>query len=417
MTRSRLWLCRPRVLPLLTAVLLILACGPGVWSTLHAQMPDARAMSGIPRPVDDLPNGSVSVRVIRGDMTNDVVNQPVEMRGVEPPRTVNTDAGGRAQFDNVAPGTAVSFAAVVDGERLQSQQFQMPDQGGIRMLLVATDQAQAAAAKAAAVPGEVVIGGESRFIIEPNDENVSVFYIFDIVNNQKTPVNPSTPFVMTLPADAVGTTLMEGSSPLASSRGRDIVVNGPFPPGATQIQVAASYPLGNGTVEISQTFPAALQELALIAKKEGAMQLASPQIERQQETVTEGTPVIIATGKGVPAGQPLRITVTGLPHHSAVPRNVTLIIAGLILIGGAWALSRAASPEDLAAERQRLVARREKLFQDLVRLEHDHQRGKIGGARYDGRREELLQSLEHVYGALEHDDEGPGPASKTGVAA
>ena len=30
------------------------------------QMPDPRQMAGIPRPVDDLPAGSVSVRLIRG---------------------------------------------------------------------------------------------------------------------------------------------------------------------------------------------------------------------------------------------------------------------------------------------------------------------------------------------------------------
>lgn len=399
------------------AVALALSVGVTSSSRLHAQMPDARAMSGIPRPVDDLPNGSVSVRVIRGDMSNDVANQPVEMRGVEPPRTANTDADGRAQFDNIAPGTGVSFATVVDGERLESQQFQMPAQGGVRMLLVATDQAQAAAARAAAVPGEVAIAGESRIIIEPNDESVSVFYIFDIVNSGSAPVNPSKPFVLTLPSEALNTTLMEGSSPLASSSGREVTVNGPFPPGATQIQVAAQYPVGNGTIVLTQTFPANLQELALIAKKEGAMQLTSPQIERQQETVTEGTPVIIATGKGVAAGQALSITVSGLPHHSSVPRNITLIVTGLILIAGAWALSRSVSPEDRAAERKKLLARRERLFQDLVRLEHEQKRGKVGGAKYDARREELLQSLEHVYGALEDEDEGPGPATKSGVAA
>src|SRR5687767_8758336 len=43
---------------------------------LHAQI-DPRQMAGIPRPVDDLPNGSVSVRVIRGALTNNIPNQTV----------------------------------------------------------------------------------------------------------------------------------------------------------------------------------------------------------------------------------------------------------------------------------------------------------------------------------------------------
>ena len=416
MTGLPLFPARGAVLPLLMATLISLA-GAGAGSRVHAQMPDARAMSGIPRPVDDLPNGSVSVRVIKGDMTQNLPNQPVEMRGVEPSRTVNTDVEGRAQFDNIAPGAAISFAATVDGERLESQQFQMPAQGGVRMLLVAADQAQAAAATAAAVPGEVTIAGESRIIIEPSDENVSVYYIFDIVNGGQAPVNPSRPFVLTLPPAAVGTAVMDGSSPLASARGREVTIKGPFPPGPTQVQIAAQYPVGSGTVEITQPLPAAMQDFVVIAKKEGAMQLSSPQFERQQETVTEGTPVIIASGKGVPAGQSFAITISGLPHHSGIPRTLALVSAGIILLVGAWAASRAVSPEDRAAERKTLMARREKLFQDLVRLEHDRKRGKVPAAKYDARREELVQSLEHVYGALEEEGEGPGPATKTGVAA
>ena len=58
-----------------------------------------------------------------------------------------------------------------------------------------------------------------------------------------------------------------------------------------------------------------------------------------------------------------------------------------------------------------------KTFQDLVRLESDQRRGKIDPSRYTTRREELLEGLEHVYGALDEDDAGPEPASRTGVAA
>ena len=63
------------------------------------------------------------------------------------------------------------------------------------------------------------------------------------------------------------------------------------------------------------------------------------------------------------------------------------------------------------------MARREKLFQDLVSLEHDHRRGRIGPERYVSRREELVAALEHVYGALDPDDRSPEPADRTGLAA
>src|ERR1043166_8497921 len=71
------------------------------------QMPDPKQMSGIPRPVTDLPDGSISVRVIRGDLSNNIKNQTVELRVGGKVQTVKTDDNGRAQFDKVTPGATV----------------------------------------------------------------------------------------------------------------------------------------------------------------------------------------------------------------------------------------------------------------------------------------------------------------------
>lgn len=406
--------------PLVTLVLFLVGVLGGGWSA-YAQMPDMKQMSGIPRPVDDLPNGSVSVRLIRGDMSKNIANHPVEMHIGSSLQTVTTDAEGRAQFDNVAPGTPVKFVAVVDGERLESQEFPAPARGGVRLLLVATDpdaEKQTAAEPATpAVTGAVAIGGESRIILEPNEENVLVYYVLDIVNSGQAPVNPQTPFTFSLQSSAVGTAVIQGSSPLASSDGRDITVRGPFPPGSTQLQVAAEYPISGGAVEISQAFPAAMQEVVVIAKKIGGMTLSSPQLERVQETVSEGTVVMIGAGKSVAAGTPITLSIAGLPFHSSVPRTVTMVLAVVIILAGVWAAASTGDPADRQGERRQLIARREKLFQELVRLENDHRRGRVDGPRYAARREELLQSLEHIYGALDDDETGPEPANRPGVAA
>ena len=58
-------------------------------------------------PKIDLPKGSISVRVIRGDMSHNLANQPVDMRAGNTTRTVNTDAEGRAQFEH--PSDPVNF--------------------------------------------------------------------------------------------------------------------------------------------------------------------------------------------------------------------------------------------------------------------------------------------------------------------
>jgi len=409
---------RIRSLALVAACVALLLAGGG---RAAAQMPDMAQMSGIPRPVDDLPVGSVSVRVIRGDLSNPVVGNPVEMRVGDAVTTVNTDDQGRAQFDRIVPGSPVTFSTVVDGKRLDSQPFNMQPQGGVRMLLVAIDAGAAKAAPAPTVPavtGAVTIAGESRIVIEPADGTMSVYYILDIVNASSSPVNPERPFVFTMPAAATNTTVIQGSSPLASNKGREVTVAGPFPPGTTAIQVAAEFPVTTGSVSFEQVFPANIPEPIVLAKKEGAMSLTSPQLDRVQDTVTEGTAVVIGAGAALNAGTPLSITLSGLPHHSAVPRNISLILVGVIVIIGFWAATRPGDAGgDRLADRKRLISRREKLLQDLVRLEQDHRRGKVDGTRYGARREELLQALEHVYGALDEAGAGPEPAGKAGVVS
>ena len=63
-------------------------------------MPDPKEMSGIPRPVPvgDLPNRTVSVRLIRGALSNNIAGHPVDLLIDGTPRTVKTDENGRAEF-------------------------------------------------------------------------------------------------------------------------------------------------------------------------------------------------------------------------------------------------------------------------------------------------------------------------------
>lgn len=392
----------------------------GVSGSAQIQMPDAREMSGIPRPVDDLSAGTVSVRLIRGDLSNNMTGHPVELRVGDGGQTANTDSSGRAEFRNLPPGARLKATAVVDDERLESQEFQMPAQGGIRLLLVATDKEKekraAEEAKAPAVDGQVVLGGESRIVVEPGDDRVAVYYLLDISNTARVPVNPTVPFEFDMPPGSTGATVLQGSSPLATVNGPRVRVSGPFPPGETLVRVACELPVSGGTMEIAAMFPAPVQQLVVFAKKVGNLRMSSPQFERQQEMPAGTDTLIVAAGGTIAAGQPILLTLSGLLHHSRLPRTVALILAGAVVFIGVWAAGRPADPASRSAERKRLVARREKLFQDLVRLEHDHRRGRLDEPRYSGRREQLVTALEQIYGALD-EDTGPDPADRTGVAA
>lgn len=400
-------------------------CVLGVAPAAQIQMPDAKTMSGIPRPVNDLPNGTVSVRLIRGQLSNNITDFPVELHVGAQVRTVKTDEAGRAEFGSLPPGEKLKAVAVVDGERLESEEFPAPANGGIRLMLVATDKQGTASAGArggspapdTAVSGTVVIGGQSRIIIAPADESVSIYYLLDIVNNARVPVNPPNGFTFEMPAGATGTTLLEGSSPAAAVKGPVVTVSGPFAPGRTFLQVACNLPVTSGSLDVRQQFPAALEQLSVFVRKMGEMKLSSPQLASQQDTPVSGETFIAASGGAVAAGQPIVLRLDGLPHHSAAPRWIALSLAGGIIVLGAWLASRPDMAEARLAERKRLQTRRDKLFGDLVRLENDHRAGKIAEGRYVSRREEIMSALEHIYGALDSDGMGPEPAEGSGVAA
>src|SRR5947208_6842959 len=188
----------------------------GEFASAQFQMPDPKQMAGIPRPVNDLPDASISVRLIRGQLSNNIASHLVELhfangRVIK----VNTDDAGRAQFDKVPPGV-VKASADVDGEHLESQDFEAPKQGGIRLMLVATDKNAPASAPgvavAPAVAGAVSLSENSRIVLEPGDEDVAVYYMLELVNNNTNPVNPNPPFAFDMPTGPLGTTLLDGSS-------------------------------------------------------------------------------------------------------------------------------------------------------------------------------------------------------------
>jgi hypothetical protein len=378
-------------------------------------MPDPKQMSGIPRPVDDLPKGSISVRLIRGALSNNISGHPVDLHIGGKVTTVKTDENGRAQFDAVPPGATVKAAADVDGEHLESQEFAAPSQGGVRLMLVATDPAKAAAP---AITGTVVIGPQSRIVLQPREEAVDVYYLLDIANAGSGPVKTATPFAFEMPPDAVRCGIMQGSSPQATIAGLRVTVEPPFAPGSTFVQVACELPAATGSVDIEQRFPAILEQIAVVVKKVGETTLRSPQVKEQRELPADGETFIAATGGAVAAGQPLELSISGVPHHNPAPRRVALTLVLVIALAGTWFASRRVGEAPAkAAERKRLLARRDKLFGELVRLEQDHRSGRMDDRRYASRRAEVVGALEQIYGALDDDDAGPEHAGRAGLAA
>jgi hypothetical protein len=115
----------------------MLGTGPGAGG-----MPNLGAISGKPLPDRGMATGTVTVRVARQSPANAVANvvitAVVEAPGGESrKRSAKTDAGGRALFEGLPVGHRFHAEVVVDGEKLETDTFPLPDVGGIRTMLIA----------------------------------------------------------------------------------------------------------------------------------------------------------------------------------------------------------------------------------------------------------------------------------------
>ncbi len=306
----------------------------------QVQMPNASEMSGRPLATADLPVGTVSVRVVRGGFDKNIPGQPVEFTIDGQSRVVSTNSEGRAVVSGIRSGSQVQAVAIVDGERLESLAFTM-GATAMQMALVATDPEDVVRAEedkvlatAEATKGIVVLGPESRVIVELDEAGLRVFYLMDILNSARTPVDIGGPLIFELPQGARGTAILEASSSQASANGPRFIVTGPFAPGITKLEGAFEVPYRSDTVHLQQVWPATLQQLTLLVEQHGALDIASAQISARNIMMNQGQPLIFATGPAIAAGQALSLDLSGLPHHPVWPRWIALTLAlGLVVVG------------------------------------------------------------------------------------
>jgi hypothetical protein len=377
-------------------------------------MPDPALIHGRAIPAAELPVGTVTVRVVREAIGNNVAGQDVRLTVAGSPRNAKTDDMGRAEFANLAPGAEVRADANVDGEPLVSETFTVPASGGLRVILVAglkeaaarKEKEAAAAAAAPAVRGAVVLGPNSRTVMQFSDDTLQVFYVLDILNNARTRVDIGGPLIIDLPRGAAGATVLEGSSPAASVAGDRLTVTGPFAPGTTVVQLAFRLLHDSPELTMQQTWPVPVQQLTVAMQKVGAVSMSSPQFSTVGEVpLGTGMPFLLGSGPPVAAGGTVTIQLSNLPAHSPVPRYIALALAAAIMAIGGWmAFGARTTTKD---PRPRLIARRKALLAELAALET---RRRAGGVVDEGRRGRLLAELEQVYGELDeaHTPRGGG---------
>lgn len=381
-------------------------------ASAQINMPDPALIHGRALPAPELAPGTVTVRLVREAIGNNIVGEQVRLTVAGVARTATTDAEGRAEFTGLSPNAAARADATVDGEALTSEPLTVPATGGLRVILVAGLKAAAAraaeeaAAGAAAPPvkGVVVLGPNSRVAVEFQDDALQMFYILDILNSARMRVDTGGPVIIDLPEGAGGATILQGSSPSATVSGDRVTVTGPFAPGVTPVQVAFQLRHDSASLQLQQTWPIALEQLTVAAEKIGSLSIASPQFSTVGEIKTDnGTPFLLGSGPALPAGSTLTLELSNLPVHSRTPMLIALGAAALILGVGVWL---SVSVRTRGPSRAQLVSRRDELLAELAGLERRRLRGELP-ARDTARRQRLVAELEEVYGALDEAHTGP----------
>jgi hypothetical protein len=393
---------------------LVLVLGFAGFADAQVAMPDPSVINGKALPAGDLQTGTITVRVVREAIGNNVVGQQVTVTVNGETKKAVTDEQGRAEFRGLPAGSNGVAEANVKGEQLKSDSFVVPTSGGLRVILVAgiaqaaerkkNEEAEAAAAPP--VKGAVVLGGNSRIIFEFPDDLMRVYYMLEIVNNARTRVDIGGPLIIDLPEGAAGASPLDGSSTQATVAGERITVTGPFASGVTNLQIGFQMPFTSSSLSLEQKWPVPLEQVTVASQKLGALSFVSPQFSSVGEVKGEdGTPFLLASGPGIAAGGALRMQVTGLPVHSPLPRYVALGIAFAIALLGLWlALPGAAGSRE---QHTRLVARRDTLLAELAHIEERARAGRET-AKDAARKPRVLAELEQIYGEL---DESPGAAA------
>jgi hypothetical protein len=388
---------------------LIIVLGFAAIAAAQVAMPDPSMINGKALPAGDLQTGTITVRVVRESIGNNVVGQQVTMTVNTETKRAVTDEQGRAEFKGLPAGANGHAEATVNGEHLQSDPFVVPSSGGLRVILVAgiaqaeerKKKEEAEAAAAPPVKGTVVLGGNSRIIFEFPDDLMRVFYMLEIVNNARNRVDIGGPLVIDLPQGAAGASPLDGSSQQATVAGSRITVTGPFASGVTPVQIGFQLPFSTSSTTIEQTWPVPIEQVTVASTKAGSVSFASPQFSSVGDVKGEdGTPFILASGPGIKAGGTLRIQVSGLPVHRPIPRYAALALAGGIALFGLWlALPRAKSAGE---SRERLISRRDALLAELAHIEERARTGRET-ARDAARKPRVLAELEQIYGELDTD--------------
>jgi hypothetical protein len=307
-------------------------------------------------PSDELPAGTVEIRVVSAEgkplpgVRVDLAGGRAGASGVEV-KHAETDPSGTARFVELGGSAGGHWAAVVErnGLRLGSALF--------------TLEAKRGAAGELRMPGRTSelsalrVSASTRMMVELREDSIAFLQNLVVENTSDKVFDPGPRgLLVPLPDGCTGAEKMSGGAEVELKEGSGAILHGLLPPKkdpATAAQIRVGCVISTHAtpeVEIVQPMPLGMEGGLVMIPATLAVGVSAPGIRpRPVERDDNGNELRMYDLDRLPAGQPLRLVVYGLPTRGQAGKWIAGILAALLVVGGVVA-ARRRRPETPAAE-------------------------------------------------------------------
>jgi hypothetical protein len=305
-------------------------------------------------------------------------------------------------------GKQTGYAAVIEwhGLRLNTSPFAMPDSSGAR--------AEIRALARTADPSVVTIGAGARIVAQMAEDQLQILEFLPLENTSERMFDPAPGALeIPLPTGFTGAQPQENERKIDVRQDHGVAVHGPIVPKRSQLGVGDNERQANEVVfgfvlryrgdsyHFSQPMPNGLGPASVITdQKVVGLTVSGPGVGAREERVLGGHKYWVVPVAAIPAGGTLTFTLSGLPSTPNGGRIASGILS-LLMIGGTVLFARrphggaGGKRASIVEERARLVEKREAIFTELVSMERKARAAETPIAA--GQREQVVARLERVY--------------------
>lgn len=373
------------------------------------------SVTGRVEPQPGLPAGTLEIALV-DDGGRPIAGRQVQLGQVGGDNAVRVfkalaGADGVARFEALATGEETGYAAIIEhqGMRLGTEAFRMSATAGMR--------GQIRALGRTSDPKVLRFDNRARLILEVGEDALQMMEELIFKNVSDKVFDPGAEgVVVPLPDGFSGAKELEGSAPVEVRAGQGVAVKSPIPPNsgalfATRIRVGFVVPAdGSSSVIIEQKLPFGLEGALLLVPESAKLTPEAVGLRAGEvKADAQGNKVKLYDLDPIAPGGTLALTVRGLPALDRTGRNITGVLCLVLVLAAVVGFQRPRETAHAQNSAAQLSDRREKLFAELVALEHRRRAGGKGDAALEEQRQALVTRLETVYRELAQVAHGPLP--------